>query len=394
MGNLGRIGVAFGALCLVTSCSSNSTDRPADSFDRAAMLTDYGANIVIPTYLQISTASASLGSSLESHCQAIGTASEGDAQATSQAAWRELMTAWQTAEVMQVGPVSDNAGDLHDSIYSWPVTSTCAIDIDADAIHRTPGTFSLDGKLPNRRGLDALEYLLFTTDLNHSCSPQNAPAGWNELPSLDRSRARCNLALAMATEIAASSAGLLETWNTGYGSALAQSGREGGAFPKAQDALNRISDALFYLDGAVKDMKLAEPAGITVNRCGMAGVVCPEELEARLSGFSKASIRSNLVGYQAVFLGQFENADNGIGFEEFLTELGGEDLALQMKDDIEAAIASVDAIPGTLEDAIQSAPNQVEAAHTAIRTVTDNMKSQFLTILGLDLPDSAAGDND
>jgi hypothetical protein len=36
----------------------------------------------------------------------------------------------------------------------------------------------------------------------------------------------------------------------------------------------------------------------------------------------------------------------------------------------------------------------VVATHSATKAFTDDLKSQFLTVLGLDVPDDAAADND
>jgi hypothetical protein len=36
----------------------------------------------------------------------------------------------------------------------------------------------------------------------------------------------------------------------------------------------------------------------------------------------------------------------------------------------------------------------VVAAHAAVKLFTDDLKSQFLTVLGLDIPDDVAADND
>jgi hypothetical protein len=36
----------------------------------------------------------------------------------------------------------------------------------------------------------------------------------------------------------------------------------------------------------------------------------------------------------------------------------------------------------------------VQAAHAAIKAITDNMKSQFVTVLNLSVPQTGAGDND
>jgi hypothetical protein len=65
-----------------------------------------------------------------------------------------------------------------------------------------------------------------------------------------------------------------------------------------------------------------------------------------------------------------------------------------MQAGLDDAIAKVEAIPGTLAEAVTASPTAVADAHTAMKGVTDLMKSQFLSILGLEIPDAVAGDND
>jgi hypothetical protein len=65
-----------------------------------------------------------------------------------------------------------------------------------------------------------------------------------------------------------------------------------------------------------------------------------------------------------------------------------------MAGQIDAAIAAAGDIPGTLEEALAADRASVVAAYDAVKAVTDTLKSQFLTVLGLDIPDGAAGDND
>jgi hypothetical protein len=74
--------------------------------------------------------------------------------------------------------------------------------------------------------------------------------------------------------------------------------------------------------------------------------------------------------------------------------VGAEALADEMKSEIAAAITATEAIPGTMEDALQSDYQTVVDAYAGIKAVTDNLKTQFLTVLGLELPDTGGSDND
>jgi len=141
-------------------------------------------------------------------------------------------------------------------------------------------------------------------------------------------------------------------------------------------------------------MKLAEPVGLTVNRCGGGGETCPEELESPFARHSLENISGNLRGIRMMFSGDDGLGTPGVGFDDFLGTLGAPELAAQMAANIEAAIDSADALGLSLTDALASQPGKVIALHDRVKAITDDMKSPYLTILGLDLPDAAAGDND
>jgi uncharacterized protein len=173
-------------------------------------------------------------------------------------------------------------------------------------------------------------------------------------------------------------------------------GRRGAPFPSAHHAVNVVSDALFYVDTEVKDRKLGSPAGITPSSCGTFGVPCPQDLESPWSGHARENVVANLRGLEMVFLGEGPDPaiQGGIGFDDFLVAVGAVELAATMRADIAAAIAAAEAIPGSLGEALGAAPEAVAASHAAVKRITDNLKSQFLTVLALELPDEIGDDTD
>jgi hypothetical protein len=61
---------------------------------------------------------------------------------------------------------------------------------------------------------------------------------------------------------------------------------------------------------------------------------------------------------------------------------------------LDAAIANAVALPDSLVGALQSDYAAVVATHAAVNLFTDDLKSQFLTVLALDIPDDVAADTD
>jgi predicted lipoprotein len=371
--------------------------RPPDTFDRQAMVANLAEQILLPTYEAFAARAAELGPAVDAHCAALGGKGEAAARTAAQDAWRAAMLEWQAAEVMLLGPAAMDDSALRDVIYSWPVTSTCAVDRAVMERHPDPDAYELSGQLSNRRGLPALEHVLFSTSLEHTCPAASPPEGWEALAEAERARARCGFAQAAAADLAAQADAVAAGWRAdggNYVGQLASAGESGSDVDTPQEAANLISDAMFYIDTETKDMKLGEPAGIADNSCGAVEEPCAAELESRLSAHSKENVVRNLEAFRMLYTGDRPPAGGGLGFDDFLAGLGAGDVAEQMGADIDAAIAAAGGIPGTLEEALAADRESVVTAYGSVKTVTDTLKSQFLTVLGLDIPDGAAGDND
>lgn len=372
-------------------------DARPDTFDRRAMVAHLAEEVLLPTYESFAARAGELGTAVDAYCAALGGGDEAAARTAAQEGWRAAMLEWQAAEVMMLGPAAMEDRALRDLIYSWPVTSTCAVDREVMARHLDPDAYDISSKLSNRRGLPALEHVLFAASLDHTCPDASPPEGWDALPDPEKAQARCGFAQAAAADLATQAGVVLTGWRADggdYVGELAAAGESGSSIGSAQEAANLISDAMFYLDTETKDMKLGEPAGIADNSCGAVEEACPDELESRTSAHSKENVVRNLEAFRMLFTGDRPPAEGGTGFDDFLIGLGAGDLAATMIADIDAAIEAAGAIPGTMEEALAADRASVEEAYGRVKAVTDSLKSQFLTVLGLDIPDGAAGDND
>jgi predicted lipoprotein len=363
----------FTALVGAAACSGPSgPPGPTDGFDRAALLAQVGAG-TLAEVRAFETKAEALTTATNAFCLALGTGDETPRREAARLAWRDAMSSWQAVEASRFGPVADK----RDAVYSWPVVSTCAVDQEVMVRFSAPTGYDISTRLVNRRGLAALEHLLFFEGLGTTCL--GAPAGWDALSDSDKRAARCGLAAAAAADLPLRAAEIEAAWEP-YLASLSSA--------ELQASVNVVSDALFFLDSEVK-LKLAKPAGIMANTCGAEGQTCLADVESNVSGHSKENLLANLRGVRRVFLG-----GEGVGFDDFLRARGGETVAASMQAGLDDAIAKVEAIPGTLAEAVTASPTAVADAHTAMKGVTDLMKSQFLSILGLEIPDAVAGDND
>ena len=383
--------------------SGGGAASPAcDQFDCQAMVNNLAENIMLPTVQSFAVEAAALESAIGGYCTALETVDEATARDGARTAWSDAMAVWQQLEVMQVGPLIDNTGTLKDEIYFWstqnpPATRSCLYDQEVVAAETTL-EYDIAVRSVTRRGLGLLEYLLFENNLNHSCPP-NVPSlsGWNARPDSEKKAARCALAELAAASVSDKADELESKWTqvNGYLHQVKNPGT-GGRFSSVQQVVNEISDALFSLEKETNDIKLAEPPGIKANNCGAVGTVCPQAVESWFAAETKSHIRENLLAFQKLFLGEAPGDADAPGFSDFIAAQGEQSVADLMEADIEASLSAVDAIPGTLQAAVAD-PVDVDTvtnAYNVAKNLTRQLKNQFVAILGLTIPDTAAGDND
>jgi predicted lipoprotein len=376
-----------------SSTAPTPTPVAGDSFDRRALLASVADRVVLPALRRFATEAAGLAAATDALTAA---PLQRDA---ARAAWRSAMQAWQTVEVLQFGPAGSTmmmgGRALRDEFYSWPLVNPCRIDQET-----VRGTYAdtafFTTQLVNVRGLDALEYLLFAPDDTNACSPSvdiNAGGGWQALVNAgDVAARRAAYAARAAADVAARAAALRDAWEPGAGNFAAQlatAGAGSSVYPTAQGAVDDVFAALFFVELVVKDEKLAAPAGI-VPDCTTD--VCPNLAESQWADVAKEEILANLGAARQLFLGGADSA--GTGFDDFLRARGAAALATTMLAALDAAVGSFEAIPGTMLEALASDPDAVRDAHAAVKNFTDSLKTQFVTVLNLTIPQEGAGDND
>lgn len=365
-----------------------------DTFDQAALVANLADNVIAPTYAEFAAQAGQLNTQIAAYCDALTAQQEPNpALETARTGWQSTMTRWQYAEVMQIGPLKLNNSNLRNKIYSWPVVSRCAVDQDvayfeAGNVNGTPYDITL--RTETRKGLDALEYLLFNDNLDHSCSATTAPAGWNDRPEAERALARCHFAAEVSADLSRNAEALVSQWAE-YAPILKNAGQPGSEFADIHDAVNDLSDALFYVDSVTKDGKLDSPYQQFAGACNTPE--CEAVLESPLSAHSIANIEANLRALKAMFAGQL-GEEAGTGFDDYLIEVGSSELAGQMAADIDTAIATTAGYEQSLAQTLTEQPDQVQQTHAEVKAITDKMKVDFISALALELPSTSAGDND
>jgi len=379
------------------------------TFDESKLISNLVDQVITPTFNAFSEQSKNQLAAISDYCtlEENFTPDQDDpapvsaAMLLAQQNWQDTMSIWQQAEVMQMGPLIENESELRNRIYSWPAYSYCGID--QDVAYFEDGVVNLDPNKPydikartsTRRGLFAVQRLLFNDDYNHACTTANdALSDWNSRTIQERKVARCQFAQEVSKDLVDNSQELLSQWlgESGYASELKNAGQPGNSFESTHKAVNVITDAMFYTDSIVKDKKLAVPLGKFANSCGFE--VCADDVESYDSGFSLDNIKANLVAFEKMFLGNLQGEAALTGFDDFLIEEGASetnDIMIQGINDAKNAAAQIET---DLKTALISENEKVEHAHAKVKDITDQLKNDFINKLALELPKSSAGDND
>ncbi|MDX2022649.1 MAG: imelysin family protein [Deltaproteobacteria bacterium] len=316
--------------------------------------------------------------------------------AAAQTAWRLAMATWQQAEAFLFGPAAGSAElggqGLRDQIYAFPSVSRCQVDIQlVNQLYAKP---EFGNSFINARGLGALEYLLFYAGTTNACavsSEINVKGTWAAVPAAELPRRRADYAAAVAAALVPRSQALVNAWEGGgFKNQLEAAGKSSQLFTTDQAALNAIFAGVLPVDHAIRHEKTLDPLGGTEN---CAQTPCPGALESPYARESTANIVNNLVGLKRVLLGCDANGE-GIGFDDWLISVGQADLAQQLRGLFGNAVGAATTLAPPLEDAITTAPGNVVAVRTAVGALTTFLKTQFRSLLNLDLPMSVEGDND
>ena len=310
-------------------------------------------------------------------------------------AWREAMADWQRAELMQIG-LSGASGrriggqDYRDRIYSYPISNSCRVDQEL-----VRGAFTEPGWVDNAqfniRGLDAMEYLIFGVTSQNTC-PQtagiNRNGDWDNLTNMPGilSDRRAGYLVALATGVADDAETLSASWSEGEGTFGSAFVNATAPFTSQKEVLDQIFAGIFYTDKFIKDLKLGVPAGIT-DDC--TADVCPDMVESKWSNNSKANLTANLETLRLIL-----NGGDSYGFDDLLIEEGAMALADRMNQNLTVALEKTALIENSVGTQLTTNPEVVRNAHVAIRDLTDDLKTQFVTVLNLSVPQEGAGDND
>ncbi|HEY0465688.1 MAG TPA: imelysin family protein [Polyangiaceae bacterium] len=366
---------------------------PEETFSKAAFLRQV-ADCAVARYQDFEVHAAALDEAAKANVAA----PSDEAARVVKDAWLAANASWQVAEIFRFGPAARSADqdpgaqEIRDQIYAWRFGGRCPVETAlVDKLYASP---SFGSSLISNRGLGAVEYLLFYPGSDNQCpdySTINKNGTWAALGASESATRKREYAAAVAADVLKNTQKLLQAWDPAAGNfrqKLTQPG-SGSVYPNEQAALNAVWHGIFYIEKEVKDYKLGIPLGVSECVSGL----CPESLESRFANVSTANIRQNYLGFRRLFQGCGGNY-TGLGFDDWLDAIGASDLRGRMLTALDGAQQAIDALDPPIEVSITQNTDRVWAVYTALKQLTDLLKSEFVTVLDLELPAGAGSDND
>ena len=378
----------------------------SDVYSTRDMLVAYIDEIVLPNYQDLellATQFAASDGTLGAYCDAIGTADQESQQAAARSDWMAISEKVQASELHVIGPAIENGGSLQFRLNSYMAgpLSTCGVDGIAAQVE---DGINIDARSLNQRGIGALEYLLFNDNLDHSCPPQEAAtAQWNSLDENTRASQRCQAAQMVAGDMSAAAATLVDKWQPAgqdYRAVFLSEERVG-------ESLQDTTDAMFYLEEGAKDAKLGNPLGIIV---ACSALTCPEQIESRYSVTSLDNIITNVKAFRRIFI-----SNDKTGFDAHLTAEGFPEVAERFINNLEASITYAESIEQSVTEQVAAIATESEETacsnafanpdspseqfplctlYGMVKTIVDDLKIDFVTIVNVSIPGSSQSDND
>jgi len=267
------------------------------------------------------------------------------------ASWQRTLLSWKRLDAFRVGPILESNSLLR--VMFWPAR---AAGIDgllqgAQAIDEA----SIDAMGVDRRGLFALEYLLFSDETEEQCVARFAGSTGER---------RTQFARALAANVSFYSEGVART--LGDGRAYARKFADEG-----QDSVNRLVAQLVYTVENVSANRLAR-----VSNLAKTGKLKPKELEGGPARVSQEIALTSLQSSEALYLAEGQGLCRLVQAQSAVVDR-------DLRSAFAQAISLVSALGAPLEEAVEREPERFQAASDAVKKLERALKVDLASVLGV-----------
>ena len=360
-------GVALSAFMVLCGCAPVALPDG----DRRIALQGTTERVILPTHAELRERTAELSASLD---ELASDPASVDLVALRKA-YLDVREPLQEAQAFAFGPAAEL--DSFSALDQAPV-DTAKIDAElmSEAVLTPKHVQSLGA---NKRGLHAIEYLLFPAD--------DAEVEVALLASDVGGERRRQFESAAGQLVAAAARELDEAWRAESGDYARRFSEPGGpdsVDPRVQAGLDTLLNETVVLSEILANVKLGKPLGVT-----SGGRVDPQAQE---SGRAQASLRDmlgNLRGVRNVYLGTRDGDE--VTSLSSLVRAKSPSADVHARSALREAEAAIAAIPEPFEEALLESPKRVERAYDSVKNLKRVLATEVLGTLGASLKFS---DND
>lgn len=347
---------AIGSLGVV-ACKIETAVPP----DRGKILSDLSSLVIVPAYVDASTAVKDLETALTT----LDASPSAESLAAARAAWKKARHAWKTTDAFVIGPAADlaitgGAIDAASDIERIEAFVASASPVDEHAVA------SLGA---NQRGFGGIEVLLFDPAKDDAAMLGLFEAGGR------RSRFAVLLAANLRTKVDA----VRDAWEPGpvdFGGQLARAGRGSTVYAAERQGVDAVVNALIAAAEILISLRLQKPLGL--DKTPPAPV--PELVESPRSDASVDDILAVLEGIDSVYFGRRGSAA-GLPLSDAVRERSPAADA-RMRSVVAKAKEAMAVVPSPLRTAVVAQRAAVIAGHDAVREVKRALATEVASALG------------
>ena len=316
-----------------------------------------GNGFILPTYTAMVEEASELVTSAAVFCTDPNASNLNDAQDQ----WRQVVGLWMESELVKFGPAKQDF--VHDNIDAPRGGHAKAAGIEA----RITGDGDIDPddpafarRLPaDQRGLEGIEYLLFGDDGAGETMLDTRDSFWER---------RCDYLQAIVSNLHVNMDVILTRWQASGGNYIGEWNAAGEAdnttYPFVQDAIDDLMNEMEFVIDDLVNIKLQDINWVQ------------GQPESWRSGNSIANVRRRIEAAEKIYLGM-DGGEDQYGMDDYLRQTGEAGLDTQIRTQFGVALDALDAIPGTLADAVVSNAARVDDAEEESRVLLRLLKREL-----------------
>ncbi len=338
--------------------SGGGNDTPANNGPDSVLI-NLGTNIILPSFQKLAGSTATMDAAIT----AFNAAPSATTLTAAQNAFKDAYKAWEACSEFQFGPMADASLTTH-FVNSFP-TDTAVIKSNIGG-----ASYAIDG-ISNyaAQGFPALDYMLFAYD--------NASVLARFTTAATATGAKQYMA-AVSASLKTKSSSVANAWAASGSNYLAKFTAATGV--DAGSSLSLLLNAFVQdFDVTLQNYKIGIPIGIY----GPSALPkSPAKVEAYYSGYSVALLIAQVQAMQNIYLG-----GTGYGMDDKVAATKAQSNGLSLNDaiknQINAVLAKLQALPDPLSAGIQSNNTAVNDAYTEVRKLTVLLKADMSSALGI-----------